>query len=166
MCYWEKKKKTTTKKKKPHYRLSPASGAWITWQHISLAFHVNRRGLHSKWHRVMINMPVFVLLPTVSQHTGSCKFITSLFSLFLSLSPPEKSDLLKVDWIFSRSFWEGEGGIWGWATAELISHAFVFQVQSLQTKKWHIFFFFLSFFFFSVLTFCDVPPLPNEMNHS
>lgn len=56
-------------------------------------------------------------------------------SLRFSLSPPEKkSDLLKVDSeFFPRSFWEGEGGIWGWATAELISHAFVFQVQSLQT---------------------------------
>ena len=96
----KKKKKTTTTKKKPHYRLSPASGAWITWQHISLAFHVNRRGLHSKWHRVMINMPVFVLLPTVSQHTGSCKFITSLFSLFLSLSPLKKVTYLKLTEFF------------------------------------------------------------------
>lgn len=78
----------------------------------------------------MINMPVFVLLPTVSQNAGSCKFITSLFTL----PPRKKSDLLKVDSeFFPRSFWEGEGGIWGWATAELISHAFVFQVQSLQT---------------------------------
>lgn len=33
----------------------------------------------------MINMPVFVLLPTVSQNAGSCKFITSLFTL-----PPRK----------------------------------------------------------------------------
>lgn len=64
-------------------------------------------------------------LQTSSQH-AFCKFITSY-------SPGKKKlTYLKLT-LFSQSFCEGEGGIWGWATAELISHAFVLCSLTLVT---------------------------------